>query len=105
MGSGTHRWETLSVGRRRVPGNRSHESHRAEGEIVQKLQEQIAERGHDVGEVDGKYGHRTRDTVAAFQEEHGLTPDSIVGPATAEEFELDIDVQEVEEVLDGSDEP
>lgn len=68
----------------------------AEGETVQELQAQLAERGYDVGEVDGRYGPRTRDAVAEFQAEHGFTADGTVDQVTADELELDIDVPEVE---------
>jgi len=63
----------------------------ADGEAVQQLQELLAERGYDVGEIDGEYGRRTRDAVASFQREQGLEPTGSVGPDTAEELDLDVD--------------
>ena len=40
--------------------------------------------GYDVGKkgADGVYGSETRSAVRAFQGDHELTPDSVVGPAT-----------------------
>ena len=64
----------------------------ANGDAVQQLQEQLAERGYDVGEIDGHFGRRTKDAVASFQREHELEPTGTVGPATAEELDLDIEV-------------
>jgi len=63
----------------------------ADGEAVQQLQELLAERGYDVGEIDREYGRRTRDAVASFQREQGLEPTRSVGPDTAEELDLDVD--------------
>ncbi len=96
---GTHEQGAFAGGKTARPprGNHMNLTLGTEGEEVQRLQRQLAERGYDVGEVDGRYGPRTRDAVAAFQEEHGLTPDGTVGSRIAEEFDLDIDVPEVEE--------
>jgi peptidoglycan hydrolase-like protein with peptidoglycan-binding domain len=32
--------------------------------------------------VDGHFGHRTTDTVKAYQRRQGLVPDGVVGPRT-----------------------
>ena len=56
----------------------------AMGESVVKLQERLKELGYYTGTVDGQFGPGTRTAVTAFQEQNGLTPDGIVGPATTE---------------------
>jgi hypothetical protein len=48
---------------------------------VETLQLALARGGHAVT-VDGKFGYRTKDAVVAFQREHGLEPDGVVGNAT-----------------------
>ena len=69
----------------------------SDGEDVQELQERLAERGYDVGPVDGRFGSRTREAVAEFQREHELPLTGSVTVATGEELGLDVDVPEVEE--------
>lgn len=46
------------------------------GEVVRQIQKAL----HLV--ADGIYGQNTREAVVAFQRDHGLTADGIVGPAT-----------------------
>ncbi|WP_251343631.1 peptidoglycan-binding domain-containing protein [Haloplanus halophilus] len=69
----------------------------AEGEEVRELQDRLAERGYDVGAVDGRFGRRTRAAVAELQRERGLTASGAVTPEIAEELGLEIDVPEIEE--------
>lgn len=69
----------------------------AEGQDVQELQERLAERGYDIGPVDGRFGSRTREAVAEFQREHELSLTGTVTVATGEELGLDVDAPEVEE--------
>lgn len=59
------------------------------GEDVQELQEALIAAGYDVGTakdgsplVDGKFGSGTLSAVRAFQSDHGLTPDGVVGKLT-----------------------
>ena len=46
------------------------------GEVVRQIQKAL----HIA--ADGIYGKLTAEAVTAFQREHGLKPDGIVGPAT-----------------------
>ena len=56
----------------------------AMGEAVTKLQQRLKELGYYTGAVDGQFGPGTRTAVTTFQQQNGLTPDGIVGPATTE---------------------
>lgn len=49
---------------------------------IREYQQQLAALGYDVGEVDGIVGSKTRSAVRAFQVEHKLTVDGMVGAAT-----------------------
>ncbi|MFZ5975259.1 MAG: spore cortex-lytic enzyme [Bacillota bacterium] len=57
------------------PGNR--------GTVVTKIQQKLKDWGYYKGAVDGIYGLQTMYAVQDFQTKHGLTPDGVVGPATA----------------------
>lgn len=48
---------------------------------TQELQRLLVARGHDVGEVDGRIGSKTRAAVATEQERLGLAPDGWPTPA------------------------
>lgn len=51
------------------------------GEVVRQIQKALA--GAGLGVIpDGIFGNITRDAIIAFQREHNLTPDGVVGPAT-----------------------
>jgi peptidoglycan hydrolase-like protein with peptidoglycan-binding domain len=52
------------------------------GEAVTQLQQRLNDRGFDCGKVDGSFGARTDAAVRAFQEQHGLKVDGIVGAKT-----------------------
>lgn len=54
----------------------------AKGELVKSLQEHLNDEICAGLAVDGIFGKRTEVMVQAFQEEHGLKPDGIVGPKT-----------------------
>src|SRR5262249_19163023 len=53
-------------------------------EIIFKIQQALAARGFDPGEIDGAYGTNTQVAVADFQRAEGLVVDGAVGPETAE---------------------
>lgn len=53
------------------------------GSDVKELQEQLLKLGYKIG-VDGSFGKETDIVVREFQEEHNLTVDGYVGPATQE---------------------
>jgi hypothetical protein len=69
----------------------------AEGDAVAELQDRLADRGYDVGPVDGAFGRRTREAVADLQHEHCLSPTGAVTAETAAELGLEVDAPEVEE--------
>lgn len=53
----------------------------SKGHKVRALQERLVALGYHVV-VDGDFGPATRRQVVAFQADHGLTPDGLVGPLT-----------------------
>lgn len=54
----------------------------ARGTFVRDLQDQLAQLGYFSGAVDGVFGSRTREAVLAFQADHDMKTDAIVGPKT-----------------------
>lgn len=52
------------------------------GPDVILIQKQLAILGYSVGAIDGHFGPNTTAAVKAYQEECGLVPDGVVGPAT-----------------------
>ena len=58
------------------------------GETVKELQEVLERKGYSVGScgIDGKFGKDTLAAVKAFQKDHGLKMDGIVGPVTRKEL-------------------
>lgn len=52
------------------------------GPQVRKLQQRLKGLGYDIGSVDGVFGPSTDRCLKAFQGDHGLTGDGVVGPAT-----------------------
>ena len=56
------------------------------GASVERLQQRLKNWGYYKGNVDGIYGSGTESAVKAFQRKNGLTPDGIVGPATAKKI-------------------
>lgn len=58
--------------------------HGARGEAVRELQERLAALGYPPGAVDGILGDRTSAAVLAFQADHGLDVDGVVGRQTWE---------------------
>ncbi|HEY1370709.1 MAG TPA: peptidoglycan-binding domain-containing protein [Gaiellaceae bacterium] len=59
----------------------------ASGADVKSLQRALASAGHSTGTVDGVYGSKTEQAVAAFQRSAGITADGIYGPATKKALE------------------
>jgi g-D-glutamyl-meso-diaminopimelate peptidase len=56
------------------------------GPYVKLIQSLLRRIGYDPGPVDGVFGNRTRQAVAAYQRDNGLASDGIVGPRTWESF-------------------
>ncbi|MFQ5554305.1 MAG: peptidoglycan-binding protein [Acidimicrobiia bacterium] len=54
----------------------------ASGQAVVRLQEILIELGYEPGSVDGRFGPATGAAVVSFQEDNGLDPDGLVGPAS-----------------------
>lgn len=54
----------------------------SKGVAVRGLQRMLVTRGFDPGEIDGRFGPKTKAAVNAFQSDHGLDVDGIVGPKT-----------------------
>lgn len=54
-----------------------------ESEVVKNIQISLKSLGYDLGFTDGIYGKKTMNAVAAFQKNHGLTPDGEVYTQTA----------------------
>jgi len=52
------------------------------GHFVQEAQKLMASVGFFSGKKDGIFGPRTKEAVIAFQSEHGLIMDGIIGPST-----------------------
>ncbi|MDX2216093.1 MAG: peptidoglycan-binding protein [Oculatellaceae cyanobacterium bins.114] len=53
-----------------------------QGDAVTALQTRLQELGYYNGPITGFFGSLTEDAVIRFQQDNGLTPDGIVGPAT-----------------------
>jgi D-alanyl-D-alanine carboxypeptidase len=56
----------------------------AEGEEVKKIQQRLMDLGFYASTIDGQFGPATRDAVMAFQRQHGLEVDGVIGPSTKE---------------------
>ena len=54
----------------------------SKGEDVKTVQEILKQLGHNPGPIDGAFGDKTEKAVVAFQEQHNLYADGIVGPNT-----------------------
>ena len=60
-----------------------------QGDDVAELQGLLAEKGYDVGPLDGDFGPKTQAAVGAFQRDRGLRIDGVVGPNTDAAFRSD----------------
>jgi len=54
----------------------------AQGDQVKELQARLQALGYYAGEIDGQFGGGTRSAVVAFQQQHGLSADGVVGQQT-----------------------
>ena len=54
------------------------------GDYVREAQEILRARGYSIGSsgIDGKFGPATKKAIMAFQKDHGLDPDGVIGPKT-----------------------
>ena len=59
------------------------------GEDVKYCQELLQALDYDIGSsgADGKFGTKTKEAVMAFQRDHGLSADGVVGPLTWDSLE------------------
>lgn len=57
---------------------------------IKSVQQRLKEWGYYKGAIDGIYGSGTRSAVISFQKKNGLTPDGILGPATARAIGISI---------------
>ncbi len=55
----------------------------SQGDQVKEVQTRLKRWGYYSGSVDGVFGSATRSAVISFQRRNGLTPDGVVGQATA----------------------
>lgn len=60
------------------------------GSDVTALQKKLKRWGYYTGEIDGIFGTKTKEAVMYFQRTNGLTPDGVVGEATAKALGLNI---------------
>lgn len=47
-----------------------------------RIQRDLKQAGYDPGPIDGKMGPKTRTAIKAFQKDHHLKADGVVGPKT-----------------------
>ena len=52
------------------------------GVDVTYLQQRLTKKGYGVGKIDGDFGRKTENAVKAYQKDHGLKEDGIVGVKT-----------------------
>lgn len=57
-------------------------------EEVKSIQTKLQEKGYYNGSIDGVFGEATKNSVAKFQSDNGLTSDGIAGVKTLEKFGL-----------------
>jgi hypothetical protein len=71
-------------------------------EVIFKIQQALAARGFDPGEIDGDYGLDTQAAVADFQRAVGLVVDGAVGPETSEALGISLTSEEGGQVQVGN---
>jgi peptidoglycan hydrolase-like protein with peptidoglycan-binding domain len=71
-------WEKLDLADKSDP-TLEEGAHRV---AVRGLQRMLLTRDYEPGEIDGRFGPKTKAAVQAFQSDHGLDVDGIVGPKT-----------------------
>jgi peptidoglycan hydrolase-like protein with peptidoglycan-binding domain len=71
-------WEKLDLADKSDPTLREG----SKGVAVRGLQRMLLGRGYDVEEIDGRFGPKTETAVKAYQGDHELDVDGIVGPKT-----------------------
>lgn len=59
----------------------------SKGTDVTYLQKRLVAKGYYVGEIDSDFGRETENAVKAYQDEHGLVVDGIVGSKTWDSLE------------------
>ena len=81
----------------------------SEGSAVSKLQSWLNELGYNCGAMDGVFGWGTHAAVVAFQEDHNLTADGVVGASTwsallqaMEEGSKEVDITDIETLAEGA---
>ncbi len=70
------------------------------GEAVKELQRQLVKLSYYEGQIDGIYGSKTQDSVIAFQRNHNLLADGIVGDLTWSELDHVIASNEPESFIE-----
>lgn len=60
----------------------------SKGADVTYLQKRLVAKGYYIGEIDGDFGRKTENAVKAYQDEHGLVIDGIVGAKTWASLEV-----------------
>ena len=75
----------------------------SKGDDVRNAQELLRARGYSIGSsgIDGKFGPATKKAVIAFQKDHNLTPDGVIGPRTWEKLATTDDVITYKVVIKG----
>ena len=60
----------------------------AQYNLIKAVQRKLIDKGYDPGHVDGINGPRTQKALKAYQLDHGLSPDGILGQKTLKSLGL-----------------